>query len=153
MIVPPLRLEGESRIEIGDDVYIGSDCWLQVLDGGSTAGISIGDGSSLAGHCVISAAQSVQLGTRVLLARNVYIADHSHAFEDTQQAVLDQGVVRCEPVRIDSGAWIGENAFIGPGVSIGRGAVVGANAVVLSDVPPFTVAVGVPARVVRTFGG
>jgi acetyltransferase-like isoleucine patch superfamily enzyme len=87
-----------------------------------------------------------------LLARNVYIADHRHAFEDTGRAVLAQGIEGVAPVEIGDGAWLGENVVVCPGVRIGRGAVVGGNAVVTADIPDFAVAVGVPARVVRTFG-
>ena len=85
-------------------------------------------------------------------ARNAYIADHQHAFTDTTRAVLDQGIEKTAPVEIGDGAWLGENVVVGPGVRIGRGAVIGANAVVLADVPDHSVAVGAPARVVRTVG-
>ena len=85
------------------------------------------------------------------MARNVYIADHTHAYDDPAQPVLAQGVTRVEPVEVGDGAWLGENVVVGPGVRIGRGAVVGANSVVLSDVPDHAVAVGAPARIVRQF--
>ena len=88
-------------------------------------------------------------GKNVLLARNVYVADHQHAFADPTRAVIHQGITRIAPVEIADGAWLGENVVVGPGVRIGRGAVVGANAVVLEDVPDRSVAVGVPARVIR----
>lgn len=94
----------------------------------------------------------MRLGRGVLLARNVYVADHAHAFEDTTRAVLDQGVTDVRPVEICDGAWLGQNVVICPGVRIGRGAVVGANSVVRDDVPDYAVAVGAPARVVREFG-
>jgi acetyltransferase-like isoleucine patch superfamily enzyme len=152
VIERPVRLKGERRIAIGDGVYVGAGSWLQVLPGhGSAVAIDIGDGTSIAGSCVLSAVSSVRLGKRVLLARNVYIADHGHAYSDTSRAVLDQGVEAVAPVEIGDGAWLGQNVVVCPGVRIGRGAVVGANAVVRSDVPDHSVAVGVPARVVRTF--
>jgi acetyltransferase-like isoleucine patch superfamily enzyme len=99
---------------------------------------------------VISAAQSVVLGRKVLIARGVYISDHAHAFDDPDKAILDQGIDGVAPVAIGDGAWLGENVVVTPGVTIGRGAVIGANAVVLDDVPDRAIAVGVPARVVRT---
>jgi acetyltransferase-like isoleucine patch superfamily enzyme len=154
VIVGPLRLEGERRISIGGDVYLGAGCWLQVLDGERQGiVIAIGDGSSFAGYCVISATESVTFGTRVLVARNVYVSDHMHAFDDAARAVLEQGITRVGAVSIGDGAWLGENVVVGPGVTIGCGAVVGANSVVLDDVPDHGVAVGAPARVVRTAGG
>lgn len=147
----PVRLSGEDRISIGHDVYIAAGSWLQVIAGhGEGVALKVGDGTSVAGGCVLSAARSVVLGRKVLLARNVYVSDHGHAFEDVTRAVIDQGVTRVEPVEIGDGAWLGENVVVGPGVRIGRGAVIGANAVVLEDVPDHSVAVGVPARVVRS---
>jgi lipopolysaccharide O-acetyltransferase len=153
VIEPPVRIGGESRISIGSGVFIGANSWLQTLPPEQGLAIEIGDGTSIAGNCVLSAARSVRLGSRVLIARGVYISDHIHAYEDTTRAVLDQGVARVEPVEIGDGAWLGENVVVGPGVRVGRGAVIGGNAVVLDDVPDYCVAVGVPARVVRRIGG
>jgi lipopolysaccharide O-acetyltransferase len=145
----PIRIIGGDRMDIGEGVYVGAGSCLQTLGSASGPVLFIGDGTSIAGTSVISAAQSVRLGERVLLARNVYIADHQHAFGDTDQAVLDQGVERVAPVTIGDGAWLGQNVVVGPGVTIGRGAVIGANSVVLDDVPDHAVAVGAPACVVR----
>lgn len=149
VLVPPLRLNGPGRIAIGESVYVGAGCWLQTLGDAPGPALVIGDGSSFAGNCVLSATQEIRLGRKVLLARNVYIADHSHAFEDIDVAVLDQGVTRVAPVTIGDGAWLGQNVVVSPGVTIGAGAVVGSNSVVTADVPPYCVAVGAPAKVVR----
>jgi lipopolysaccharide O-acetyltransferase len=147
----PVRISGERRIAVGSDVFIGSGSWLQVLEGpGSGVAIVIGDGTSAAGGCVLSATQSIRLGSKVLLARNVYIADHMHAFEHIGDPVIEQGIGRVGPVEIGDGAWLGQNVVVGPNVRIGRGAVIGANSVVLDDVPDYTVAVGAPARHVRS---
>ena len=152
MLQPPIRLAGEARIRIGRGVFVGAGSWLQVLDGcEADVALSVGDGTSMAGGCVISAARSISLGKHVLVARNVYIADHQHSFEDATRPVLAQGVSGVAAVEICDGAWLGENVVVGPGVRIGRGSVVGANAVVLASVPDYSVAVGAPARVVRSF--
>ena len=149
----PVRLVGEGRISIGRDVFVGSGAWLQVIGTeGELPTLSIGDGTSMAGGCIISAVRRVSIGRAVLLARNVYIADHGHAFEDIHRPVLEQGVTGIDPVEIGDGAWLGENVVVCPGVRIGRGTVVGANAVVVRDVPDYSVAVGAPAKVLRTFG-
>jgi acetyltransferase-like isoleucine patch superfamily enzyme len=150
VLQPPIRIKGERRIAIGSDVFVGAGSWLQAIPGpGPDVAITIGDGTSIAGGCVLSATAGVTLGRKVLLARNVYIADHAHAFDDPARAVLDQGIADVRPVEIGDGAWLGQNVVVCPGVRIGRGAVIGANAVVRQDVPDHGVAVGVPARVVR----
>lgn len=150
VLQPPIRIEGEGRIAVGSRVFVGAGAWLQVIGGPESEGfIEIGDGTSLAGGCVLSSAAGISLGRRVLFARHVYVADHRHAFADGERAVIDQGIEQVMPVTIGDGAWLGENVVVGPGVTIGRGAVVGANAVVLDDVPDRAVAVGAPARIVR----
>jgi acetyltransferase-like isoleucine patch superfamily enzyme len=150
----PVRLKGERYISIGEGVYVGAGSWLQVLgDSHSEPALVIGDGTEISGSCVLSAAASVRLGRRVLLARNVYVADHSHAFENPAEAVLDQGITDVRPVEIGDGAWLGQNVVVTPGVRIGRGAVIGANSVVRDAVPDYAVAVGAPARVVRQVAG
>src|SRR6478672_11790423 len=151
----PVRLVGERRVHVGRDVFIGAGSWIQVLGEASTPvgepSIVTGDGTSIAGLCVLSAASSIRVGRKVLMARNVYIADHGHRFEDPAVAVLDQGIRDVRPVEIGDGAWLGQNVYVGPGVRIGRGAVVGANSVVLADIPDHSIAVGAPTRIVRTF--
>lgn len=149
VVQPPVRLEGEARIAIGDGVFVGPGCWLQAVGEGDGEVLRIGDGTSIVGDCVFSAASSVVIGERVLFARGSYVADHSHAYADRARAILDQGITKIAPVRIDDGAWLGENVVVCPGVHIGRGAVVGANSVVVRDVPAHAVAVGAPARIVR----
>jgi acetyltransferase-like isoleucine patch superfamily enzyme len=153
VIQPPVRLRGEARISIGSDVFVGAGSWLQALDApGDDPVVIVGDGTSIVGGCVLSGCRRIQIGRRVLMARNVYIADHMHAFEDRTRAVLDQGIDRVAPVEIADGAWLGQNVVVGPGVRIGRGAVIGANSVVLDDVPDDMVAVGAPARPIRRKG-
>ena len=99
----------------------------------------------------ISAAKQIVIGESVLLARNVYISDHGHAFDDVSRPIMAQGITIPAPVFIGSGTWIGQNAVILPGTVIGKNCVIGANSVVNRSVPDFTVAVGVPARLLKTF--
>jgi acetyltransferase-like isoleucine patch superfamily enzyme len=147
----PVRISGEKRIRVGNRVFMGAGSWLQTLtdDSNSDVAISIGDGTSIAGNCVLSAVRGVILEEEVLLARNVYISDHIHRYTDLSQPVLAQGVDKIAPVLVKRGAWLGQNVVVCPGVTIGRGAVIGANSVVNEDVPDFCVAVGTPARVVK----
>jgi acetyltransferase-like isoleucine patch superfamily enzyme len=152
VLQPPIRLAGEGSISIGDDVWIGPGSWLQSIGESDGVTITIGDGTSIAGNVVLSAASSVRIGRKVLFARGAYVSDHIHRYDDTSRAVLEQGLARVEPVEIGDGAWIGENVVVCPGVRIGTGAVIGANAVVTEDVPDHTLAVGAPARVIRRFG-
>lgn len=149
----PVRLGGERFIEIGDRVFVGPGSWIETMieDMREPEGvvISIGSGTSISGNCTITAVRRVQIGQNVLIARNVHISDHFHAFENRELPVKDQGIDRIAEVVIRDGAWLGHGAVICPGVTIGKNAVIGANAVVREDVPDFCVAAGVPARIIR----
>lgn len=152
VLMLPVRLSGVGRIALGDGVTIGADSWLQTLPDGENHGIavSLGSGTSVAGSCVVSAVRSVVLEERVLLARNVYISDHIHKYTEAGTPILDQGVDKVQPVLIKRGAWLGQNVVICPGVTIGEGSVIAANSVVTHDIPAYSVAVGAPARVIKT---
>ena len=147
----PVRIVGEKRIAIGDGVFLGAGCCLQALPDSDDQSVAlfIGSGTSVAGRCVISAVRSVRLEENVLLARNVYISDHSHRFDQTDLPILSQGIAKIRPVLIKKGAWLGQNVVVCPGVTIGAGSVIGANSVVNQDVPDFSLAAGAPARIIR----
>lgn len=149
---PPAQLHGVQHIAIGSKVFVGPNCWLEVLDPAEPRPvpvIAIGDGTSITGFCTITATRSVVIEANVLIARYAYISDHTHAHALPDRPIKHQGIAKIAPVRIREGAWLGQNVVVCPGVTIGRNAVIGANSVVRDDVPDFCTAVGAPARVVR----
>lgn len=147
----PMEVSRTGHISIGSRVYVGPYSWLSVVDPPrADVVLRIGDDVSIAGACVISAALQVDIAAGALLARGVYIADHDHAFSDTLRPVRFQGITEPRPVRIGEGSWLGQNVVVTAGVTVGRGAVVGAGSVITKDIPDYAVAVGAPARVLRT---
>jgi len=147
----PIQLVGAERITIGSRVYFGPGCWLLTHE--PEGRLEVGNDTSIAGYCVLSAAANVRIGHSVLFARNVYIADHRHGFELDETPIIDQPVQEIRPVVVEDGAWLGQNVVLLPGVTVGRGAVVGANSVIREDVPPRSVVAGAPGRVVRRLSG
>jgi len=141
----PFRVKGEHAISLGTGVCVGEGSWFQTLGTGT---IEIGDECQFSGYAVLSAAVSIVIEPRVLIARNVHVLDHLHRFDLDEVAVYEQGIVAERSVRIGQGCWIGANAVILPGVTIGRQAVVGANSVVRNDVDDLAVVAGAPARVI-----
>ena len=144
----PVRVWGAERISLGDDVVVGMGSWLQALD--PCGDIVVGDRTTLARACTISAVQRVELGTALLIAGGVYIADHNHRRDDPVVPIRDQGVDDVAPVRIGDGTWVGQNAVVLAGSVIGASSVVAANAVVRGHFPARSLIAGVPARAVRT---
>lgn len=92
---------------------------------------------------------SIDIGAEVLIADRVFIGDTYHDYREPGVAVLDQPMADPRPVVVESGAFLGINAVVLPGVRIGANACVGAGTVVTRDVPPHSVAVGNPVRIVR----
>ena len=150
----PARLAGVENIEVGERVFFGPGCWLQTLsrEGHAAPRLIVGSGTCVSGTAVLSAASEVVLEDEVLLARNVYVSDHIHRYDDLTRPILAQGVDKVQAVRICRGAWLGQNVVVCPGVTIGKGSVIGANSVVTRDIPDYCVAVGAPAKVVKRFG-
>lgn len=110
--------------------------------------IVIGDRTAINEGCIITAMERVTIGNDVMLAPRVYILDVDHAFESRDQPISRQGY-KIIPVTIGDGVWVGTGAVITKGVSIGEGAIIGANSVVTRDIPPYTIAGGVPAKLIR----
>ena len=151
------RIARPDRIFLGVDVEILHSARIEAIHqwGGvrHDPRIDIGDRTSIGPYVHIGAAQSVVVGNDVLMASRVYITDHDHGYDDPDTHVLVQPL-KVSPVVIEDFAWLGENVMVLKGVKIGRNAIVGANSVVTTDIPPFAIAVGAPARVIkiRSFG-
>jgi acetyltransferase-like isoleucine patch superfamily enzyme len=152
-VVPPFRFAQLHQISLGENVIIHADCWITGLGDPSEKGVklSIGSHAGIGMGATIMAARQVVIGEYVVLARNVYISDHAHAFKDVTIPISRQGIDNIKPVSIGRHTWLGQNAVVLPGVSIGEHCVIGANSVVNRSVPDFSVAVGAPARVVKTY--
>lgn len=110
------------------------------------ANISIGEKTGLSGT-VVSAADSITIGSNVLCGANVTITDTDwHHVDNTQD---DDSPVPSAPITIGSNVWLGMNVIILKGVTIGDNTVIAANSVVTEDIPENTLAAGQPAKVVR----
>lgn len=96
---------------------------------------------------VITAKSLIQIGDYTRIGSNVQIIDHDHGIEKFF-LIKDQKAI-IKNVIIGRDVWIGTGAKILKGVTIGDGAIIGANAVVANDIPPYAIAVGIPARVIK----
>jgi acetyltransferase-like isoleucine patch superfamily enzyme len=151
-LIQPMKLKNVHDIDIGENVLINRHVFLLTLQKDKSAAprLIIGDGCVIGHMNHITCIREVQIGKNVLTADRVYISDHSHEFSDTTIPIMHQSAVSKGKVSIGDGTWIGENVVI-LCCNIGKNCVIGSNAVVLHDIPDFSVAVGVPARVVQRF--
>jgi acetyltransferase-like isoleucine patch superfamily enzyme len=113
--------------------------------------ISIGDHSSINEFVYLNGAGGIEIGDYVMIAHNASLISEDHGFDDVNTVMRKQASIRAK-ITIGSDVWIGAGVHILKGVTIGEGALIGANAVVTKDIPPYAIAVGNPARVLRYRG-
>jgi acetyltransferase-like isoleucine patch superfamily enzyme len=135
----------EGRLEIGPQVLFEPGVWITAP---GQARIRIGGGSFLNLGVMVAAAELVDIGEHCMFANGCFISDASHRFDDPNRPVPWQGFTSKGPTRVGDNVWCGANAVITSGVTVGERCVIGANSVVTRDLPPFSVAVGVPAKVI-----
>ncbi len=137
-----LSVRRASGIRLGARVEVEHDVYLKLVD--DEARLSIGDYVFIGQGCEIDIALQVSIGAHSLLAPNVFITDHGHNHAPGLR--LDEQGRRSEAVHIGQDVWIGTRAVILPGVTIGDGAIVGAGAVVTKNVDANAIVTGIPAR-------
>ncbi|MEO6950563.1 MAG: acyltransferase [Polyangia bacterium] len=133
------------NIELGENVYVGHHAILKAYHKNR---LVIGEGTWIGQAAFFHSAGGLTIGRDVGIAPHVQILTSRHADPGRDLPIMD-GALELAPVVIEDGCDLGMGAIVLPGVTIGRGAQVGAGAVVTKDVPPYTVAVGNPARFLR----
>lgn len=132
-----IKCEYGGKVVIGNNVYVGDDT-------------------------IISSFSNVSIGNNIAISYGVGIFDNvSHPMNDKRrhehfcsimglsEEIISKDEIKYKDITIGDGVWIGFNAVILKGVTIGKGAIVGACSVVTTDVPPYTVVAGNPAKVVK----
>lgn len=156
-VEPGLYLvNGKKYIEIGDYCLIGRNSQItahEMPQYNTPVKISIGDGCMFGPDMHITAVNSIQIGKNVRTGKSVLISDNSHG--DPEDTALRDIAPNARPIYskgaivIGDNVWIGEKAAILAGVTIGEGAIIGANAVVTKNIPPYSIAAGIPARIIK----
>ena len=135
------------RFYFGECVTLFGNCYLN--SNGPNGFVQLGDHSHVDQFCVLYGQGGLTIGPDCAVASGVVI--YSQTNVDSQN---DGTPVACQPtsyaaVEVCAGSWLGAGVRVLPGVTIGEGCHVGAGAVVTGDLPPFSVAVGVPAKVIK----
>jgi len=166
-----VKIENPQRISLGDNVCIDDRCTLIAR---SERGITLGDGVNLKhgvyldtegadGYieignrayigtgCCLHGHQGLVIGEDTLLAQNITITPYSHKFEDPSVPIIKQGG-HTRKITIGRDCYLGMCVCVLWSADIGDGAVIGSGSVVVKPIPPYSVAVGVPARVIRKRG-
>ena len=155
LIFFPNRFDNPDQIEIGENVFIYSGCWLNALKqhaGRQYHGqIRIGDGTLISHGVQVTGSKRIVIGRKVGLGKNAVVADHIHEYRYADQAIIYAPISEGRPIEIQDDAAIMPNSVIAHGVTIGTHAFIGAGSLVLQDIPPFCMAAGNPARVMLKY--
>ena len=145
------------QIELGAGAYIGKNAWININS--SAARLTIGAGTVIGNDLTVTCGSRVTVGEGVLMSARIALLDQLHDYDSwlepqlsgrsTEPPHFSWAMTEARPVSIGPGTWLGIGVAVLPGVTIGEGCVVGANAVVTQDLPDYSIAVGVPARVLR----
>ncbi|MFD2873854.1 acetyltransferase [Mucilaginibacter ximonensis] len=155
----PIDIRGKKFIDFGNSLTTGKYCRFEALVKGiekqDKHSLVFGSNVTINDSVHIGAMNSVIIGNDVLIASKVFISDHSHG--DYKEIGTDPSIPPAQrkevaaAVVIEDNVWIGEFVSILPGVTIGQGSIIGTMSVVNKSIPPFCIAVGAPARVIKKY--
>ncbi|BAY62667.1 hexapeptide repeat-containing transferase [Calothrix brevissima NIES-22] len=144
-----VRLDGRgenNRIYLGNKVAIERNVDIGCLDGTS---IYIDDETFIGPSVCIAGPGNIKIGKNCMIASHCGIYANNHTFANPLEPIRNQGITR-QGIVIEDDCWLGHGVSVLDGVTIGQGSVIGAGAVVTKDIPPFSVAVGIPAKVIKS---
>lgn len=170
-IQPDVRIVGLNNIQIGKGVHIrkGScidsrgnkiilkdnvsiDRYVHIrVFSGFGGSLEVGENSYIAPFVFIGGPGKIQIDRDCMIASHSTIIANNHNIDDVDIPINSSGFT-CKGIHIEEGAWLGSGVRVLDGVTIGRGSVIGAGAVVTKDIPSFSIAAGVPAKVIRKRG-
>lgn len=165
-IMPPLMLHNPGQVRLGNrviveqlvgfsvdggSIHVGDDCELRCFSRleAHCGEIRLGARTSINPFTLLSGYGGLLIGSDVRIGSHCQILSSSHKFDDLVRTIREQGVEPAATV-IEDDVWLGSGCTVTAGVAIGRGSVIGAGSVVTKDVPPMSIAAGVPARVLRS---
>jgi acetyltransferase-like isoleucine patch superfamily enzyme len=152
---------------LGDDIWLGPGSFLNAITQYPTVSmqhpdlarrgavqtfnpkIVIGNRVTATAGLQIAAHAEIVIEDDVLFASNINLTDGFHGYEHANEPYKYQPIFNIAPIVIKQGCWIGQNVVISPGVTIGELSIIGANSVVTRSIPPRSIALGAPAKVVK----
>lgn len=153
----PIDIRGKRNIDLGENFTSGYSCRIETHNSNNKKSIIIGKDVQINDFVHIVAKEQVKIGSNVLIASKVFISDLQHGSYKGDQHDSNPLVppskrqLVSSPVEIGDNVWIGEFVSIMPGCVIGEGSIIGSNSVVTKSIPAYSIAVGVPAKVIKVY--
>lgn len=152
----PILLVGGKYITSGKNLFLGANgilsAWESFKGDSFHPEIIFGDNVTIGNGFHISAINKIHLGNNILMGKYVTIVDNEHGnitFENLNIPPIKRRLSYSNGIFIEDNVWIGDKVTICSKARIGYGAVIGANSVVTGEIPPFSVAAGSPARIIK----
>lgn len=154
LIRMPFYIRGKKNLKFGKGLTLGYGCRFEMYKSEQQGEIVVGENCRFGDYVHISSCHKVLIGSNNLLASKILIIDNSHgcysgANQSKPHIPPNERHMTSSPVIIGNNIWIGENVCILQGVTIGDGSIIGAGAVVTNSIPPNSIAVGIPAKVIK----
>ena len=155
----PFRVRGKQYIKIVKGFTTGFNCRIDALNINNLKEkylLEIGENVEINDDVHIGATEKIIIGDDVLIASKVYISDHNHGNykgeeQDSPMSIPKKRKIYSSPIKIERNVWIGEFVSILQGVTVGEGSIIGTMSVVTKDIPPYTIAVGSPAKPIKKY--
>jgi acetyltransferase-like isoleucine patch superfamily enzyme len=140
-----IEQDKENSIVIGENCSFRDFVQIKAKEGF----IHIGNNVNINNYCTLIGSGGLKIGNNVFLAAQTMILAFNHSYHDTTIPMNQQGKTM-KGIEIGDDVWFGAGSKVLDGVKIGEGSIIGANAVVTKNIPPYSIAVGVPAKVIKS---
>lgn len=152
----PLFIKNKNQIDFGLGLTTGVGCRFDAFSKSGEKILIFGNNVEVNDYVHIGAIEKVQIGNNVLIASKVFIADHNHGCYSGENQCSPETLpgdrpISSSPVIIEDNVWLGEFVSVLPGVTIGKGCIIGCNSVVTKSIPPYCIAVGSPAKIIKKY--
>lgn len=151
----PLYTINPRFVKIGNRVYMGPSCRIEAYPSTSHSSrlmpiMKIGNGVNMGHGVLLSCSHSLIIEDNALIAGGCYISDNNHSMDPEGPQYGEQSLTFA-PTIVGKGVWLGFNVCVLAGANIGERSIIGAGSVVRGTIPPYSIAVGAPARVVKRY--
>ena len=146
-----VKIVNRGLIKLGSNVIVRPSTCIYANENRSL--VCLSDGVEIGNHSTISSINEVVFEKNVITGPHVFVSDHNLDYRDVSLPVCKQGVMALKnsKVIIGEGSWLGTNVVVVGKVRIGKHCVIGANSVVTKDIPDYSVAAGIPAKVIKKY--
>lgn len=143
---------GVQNMEIGKNTTIGENCTFTINDRNlKTITLKVGDNCFIGRNNFFAVGKCIEIGDYCIFGNNCSIMCSDHIFESPLIPYRMSGASTNKAIKIGVNCWLGINVSILGNVNIGHGSIIGANSVITKDVPPFSIAVGNPFKIIKRF--